>query len=125
MVKQNLPSYTLYVVSTSDETTQCGICVTSNKNLHWASGGDVWAKNCIFLGGGTIIILLENWSFVRQIFQKADKQFKICLHDSKISSFLSLKILSVFLKGLLIAPIHSHLQGGGGTFFDKAKTRHF
>ena len=44
--------FTYYVVSTSDETTQCGICLTSNKNLHWASGGDVWAKNCIFFGGG-------------------------------------------------------------------------
>ena len=29
----------LCVVGTSDETTQYGICLTSNKNLHWASGG--------------------------------------------------------------------------------------
>ena len=30
---------TLCVVSTSDETTHCGICLTSNKNPHWESGG--------------------------------------------------------------------------------------
>ena len=46
--------HTLCVVSTSDETTHCGICLTSNKNLHWASGGEVWAKTCIF---GTIFFL--------------------------------------------------------------------
>ena len=40
--------HTLCVVSTSDETTHCGICLTSNKNLHWASGEDVWTKNYIF-----------------------------------------------------------------------------
>ena len=46
--------HTLCVVSTLDETTHCGICLTSNKNLQWASGvGDVWAKNCI----GTIFSL--------------------------------------------------------------------
>ena len=59
---------TLCVVSTSDETIHCGICLTSNKNLHWASGGEVWAKNCI-LGDN---FLLKNWSFVREIFQKAN-----------------------------------------------------
>ena len=47
--------------STSYETTHCGICLTSNKNLHWASGGDVWTKNYIFWNN----FLLENWSFVR------------------------------------------------------------
>ena len=31
--------HTLCVVSTSDEATHCGICLTSNKNLQWASGG--------------------------------------------------------------------------------------
>ena len=44
---------TLCVVSSSDETTHCDICLTSNKNLHWA-GGEVWAKTCIF---GTIFFL--------------------------------------------------------------------
>ena len=57
--------HTLCVVSTSDETTHCGICLTSNKNHHWASGSGggrgVWAKNCI-LGDN---FLVENWSFVR------------------------------------------------------------
>ena len=46
--------HTLCVVSTSDETTHCGICLTSNKNLYWASGGrgrEIWAKNCIFWEG--------------------------------------------------------------------------
>ena len=37
--------HTLCVVSTSDETTHCDICLTSNKNLHWESGEDVWNKN--------------------------------------------------------------------------------
>ena len=31
--------HTLCVVSTSDETTHSGICLTSNKNRYWASGG--------------------------------------------------------------------------------------
>ena len=52
---------TLCVVSTSDETTHCDICLTSNKNLHWASGEDVWTKRYIFWNN----FLLENWSFVR------------------------------------------------------------
>ena len=42
---------TLCVVSTSDETTHCDICLASNKNLHWASGGgggEVWAKIAFF-----------------------------------------------------------------------------
>ena len=30
--------HTLCVVSISYEPTHCGICFTSNKNLHWASG---------------------------------------------------------------------------------------
>ena len=38
------------VVSTSDETTHYSICLTTNKNLHWVSAGEVWAKNCIFWG---------------------------------------------------------------------------
>ena len=41
---------TLCVVSTSDETTHCDICLTSNKNLHRASGGGgVWAKTRGFI----------------------------------------------------------------------------
>ena len=40
--------HTLFVVSSSDETTPCGICLTSNKNLHCESGREVWVKNCIF-----------------------------------------------------------------------------
>ena len=48
---------TLCVVSTSDETTHCGICLTSNKNLHCASGGEFWAKNWDNF-------LLENWSLL-------------------------------------------------------------
>ena len=51
--------HTLCVVSTSDETTHCGICLTSNKNLHWASGGGVWPPltapvHCHLQGGGNI-----------------------------------------------------------------------
>ena len=46
MVNQNLPSY--FVCSWYfHETTHCGICLISNENLHWASRGEVWAKNCI------------------------------------------------------------------------------
>ena len=43
--------HTLCVVSISDETTQCRICLTSNKNLHWASGGEVcgyWLTYAIY-----------------------------------------------------------------------------
>ena len=36
--------HTLCVVSTSDETTHCGIRLTSNKNLHWTSGGSLGQK---------------------------------------------------------------------------------
>ena len=59
MVKQNLPSYLCvlsytysYLVSTSYETTHCGICLTSNKNLHWASGGGggVFGPKIAFFG---------------------------------------------------------------------------
>ena len=42
--------HTLCVVSTSDETTHCGICLTSNKNLHWASGGGKFGQKIAFLG---------------------------------------------------------------------------
>ena len=44
--------HTLCVVSTSDETTHCGICLTSNKNLHWASGGGagVFGPKIAFFG---------------------------------------------------------------------------
>ena len=52
---------TLCVVSTSDKTNHCDVCLTSNKNLHWTLGEEVWAKNYI-LGDN---FLLENWSFVR------------------------------------------------------------
>ena len=56
--------HTLCVVSTSDETTHSGICVTSNKNRYWASGGrgrgEVWTKNCIFWDN----FLHETWRFV-------------------------------------------------------------
>ena len=41
---------TLRVVSTSDETVHCGICLTSQKNLHWASGGGDFRPNIAFLG---------------------------------------------------------------------------
>ena len=41
---------TLCVVSTSDETIHCGICLTSQKNLHWASGGGSLDQILHFLG---------------------------------------------------------------------------
>ena len=41
--------HTLCVVSTSDETTHCGICLTSNKNLHWASGVGGLGQKLYFL----------------------------------------------------------------------------
>ena len=40
--------HTLCEVITLDETTHRGICFTSNKNLHWASGGEIWAKIAFF-----------------------------------------------------------------------------
>ena len=46
--------HTLCVVSTSDEATHCGICLTANKNLHWASGGKFGPKIAFF---GTIFSL--------------------------------------------------------------------
>jgi len=51
---KTFPHHTLCVVSTSDETTHCGICLTSNKNLHWASGGCLDQKLHFF---GTIFSL--------------------------------------------------------------------
>ena len=41
--------HTLCVVSTSYETTHCGICLTSDKNLHWASGGGCLDQKLHFL----------------------------------------------------------------------------
>ena len=41
---------TLCVVSTSDETIHCGICLTSQKNLHWTSGGGKFGPKIAFLG---------------------------------------------------------------------------
>ena len=57
--------HTLCVVSASDGTTHFGICLTSNKNLHWETGGGG--------GGGWGLgqklhfwenFLLKNWTFV-------------------------------------------------------------
>ena len=42
--------HTLCVVSTSDETIPCGICLTSNKNLHWTSGGGEFGPKIAFFG---------------------------------------------------------------------------
>ena len=53
--------HTLCVVSTSDETTHCGICLTSNKNLHWASGGGGG-------GGGTFFEKANKWTFLNIFF---------------------------------------------------------
>ena len=55
MVKQTIP-HTLCVVSTSDETTHCGICLTSNKNVHWVSGGKFGPK-LAFLGTKVGVLL--------------------------------------------------------------------
>ena len=57
-------AHTLCVVSNSDETTRCGICFTSNKNLHCVSGvgGGEFGPKISFLGDN---FLLENWSSVR------------------------------------------------------------
>ena len=62
---------TLCVVSNSDETTRCGIFFTSNKNQHCASGvgGGSLGQKFPFFGDN---FLLENWSSVGLIFQKAD-----------------------------------------------------
>ena len=53
--------HTLCVVSTPAGTTHCGIYLTSNKNLHWASGREVLAKNYSFGDN----FHLEKRSFVR------------------------------------------------------------
>ena len=50
--------HTLCVVSTSHETTLGGICLTSNKNLHWASGGGGGGGG----GGGLDVLFLEQFS---------------------------------------------------------------
>ena len=72
--------HTLCVVSTSAETTHCGICLTSYKNLPWDQGGSLVQK-LHFLGQFSPWKL--EFCLVKK-FQKADKQLKICLHDSKI-----------------------------------------
>ena len=51
------------VISTSDDTTHCGICLTSNKNLHWGvirGGGGSLGQKLHFWDN----FLLKNWSFV-------------------------------------------------------------
>ena len=63
--------HTLCVVSTSDNTTHCGICLNSNKNLHWVSGG-----------GGEIKREIAFWG---RIFS-----FKIGVLLGDITSFFSL-----------------------------------
>ena len=77
--------HTLYVVSTSDETTctQCGICGRKQTN------------------SSKPIYMIAKY------------------HPS------SLKILSVFLKGPLMAPVHCHLQGGGGECLTRQKIEMF
>ena len=55
--------------SQANETTHCGICLTSDKNLQWASGGEGSLGQKLHFWDN---FLLENWSFVRQIFQKVD-----------------------------------------------------
>ena len=78
MVNQNLPSY--FVCSWYfHETTHCGICLISNENLHWASRGEVWAKNCIF---GTVFSLITFLLRGRMIF---------CYH---VNRFLTVSLLS-------------------------------
>ena len=62
MVKQNLPTFLVCSQQFKLNYSQRH-CVTSNKDLHWASTGmgqGVWAKNCIFREN----FLLENWTFV-------------------------------------------------------------
>ena len=67
--KKTFP-HTLCVVSTSDETTQRGICLTSNKNLHWASWAGSLGQNGLFWDN--ILLQRSSLSFVREIFQRAD-----------------------------------------------------
>ena len=87
--------HTLCVVSTSDETTHCGICLTSNKNLHWASGGGSLAPpdgpcSLSFTRGGNIfwqglkIDIFEPFFFLLALrFRSKLKQ------DVNISPFLN------------------------------------
>ena len=42
--------HTLCVVSISYETTHSDICLTSNKNLHWASGEGMFGPKIAFFG---------------------------------------------------------------------------
>ena len=72
-------------------TLLTGICLTSNKNLQWASGGEVWAKIALF---GTIFSLKIGVLF--------GKYFR------KQTQFFSRPPLTV--------PVHCHLQGRE-TFF--------
>ena len=48
------------VISTSDDTTHCGICLTSNKNLHWGVIRGSLGQKLHFWDN----FLLKNWSFV-------------------------------------------------------------
>ena len=97
--------HTLCVVSTSDETTHSGICLTSNKNLYWASGGrgGSLGQKLHFLGQFSPWKLEICWVNVSE----SRLTLKIWLHDSRISPFLS-----------------CHLQGGK-RFLTSLKDRHF
>ena len=60
---------------------------------------------------------------------KSRKIFQICIHRSKIPSFLSIKMLFVFLKTAPAGPLSSSFTrggggGGGNTFFQKVKNSH-
>ena len=60
MVKQNLLSYRW-------NYTHCGICLTSNKNLHWASGGK-FRKKLHFLGQFSQVNISESRLTVKNLF---------------------------------------------------------
>ena len=106
--------HTLCVFSTSDidhETTHCGISLTSNKNLHWASRG--W-------GGGSLGQKLHFWGTIFSLkigvllgkyFRKQSNSWKSVYVIAKYHP--SSQMLSIFLWALPDGPVHCHLQGRG------------
>ena len=106
---------TLCVVSNSDEITRCGICFTSNKRLHCASGGGgSLGQKFPFLG---TIFSLKIVVLLGKYFRKQTNNLFTWQKN------ISMKMLPIFLWAPPDGPCS--LLFTGGTFLTRLKNRHF
>ena len=113
--------HTLCVVSTSYETTHCGIYLTSDKNLHWASGGGMFGPKITFFG---TISSLKIGVLLGKCFRKQTNSQKSVYMIAKYHLSSQQKCYQFFSRPPLTVPVHCHLQRGG-RFLTRLKNRHF